>query len=76
MGLSLLAVAGLGSSGVIAASVAMALRFARQAVRCDIGAAAGPLAGGFLLPVLAAWVIYAGTSGLAASLGLVKSAAR
>jgi MFS family permease len=156
-GLSLLAVAGLGSSGVIAASIAMALRYiseillspsggrlahhygarpmlvglslgaaaalallgapepvlwfgvlatvilrallqplpapvvaedfpgaarvpalARQAVWRDIGAAAGPLAGGFLIPVLPAIIIYASAATLfaAASLGLVKPAAR
>jgi MFS transporter, DHA1 family, inner membrane transport protein len=152
-GLSLLAVSGLGSSGVIAASVAMALRYAseillspsggalahrygarrmliglslataaalailgapepflalavlatvilrallaplpapviaedfpgaarvpalaRQAVWRDIGAAAGPLAGGFLFPVLPALVIYASAGALfaAASLSLAK----
>lgn len=152
-GLSLLAVAGLGRSGVIAASVAMALRYAseillspsggalaqrygargmliglslaaaaalallgapepflwigvlatvilrallqplpapviahdhpgpgrvpalaRQAVWRDIGAAAGPLAGGFLFPLLPALVIYGSVAGLfaASSLGLVR----
>jgi MFS family permease len=152
-GLSLLAVAGLGSSGVIAASVAMALRFlseillspsggalarrygarpalialslgaaatlaslglpepvlwvgvlatvvvrallqplpapviaqdypgaarvpalARQAVWRDIGAAAGPLAGGFLFPVLPGFVIYVGAAAIfaAASLWLAR----
>jgi MFS family permease len=156
-GLSLLAVEGLGSNGVIAASVAMALRFfseillsssggalahrygarrmliglslgaaatlallgapepilwlgvlatvvlrallqplpapviaeecpgaarvpalARQAVWRDIGAAAGPLAGGFLFTMLPAPVIYASAAVLfaAASLGLVRPAAR
>lgn len=152
-GLSLLAVAGLGSSGVIVASVAMALRYAseivlspsggalarrygarpmliylslgaavalallgapepvlwvgvlatvilrallqplpapviaeafpggarvpalaRQAVWRDIGAAAGPLAGGFLFPAIPALIIYASAAALfaAASLGLAK----
>jgi MFS family permease len=155
-GLSLLAVAGLGSSGVIAASVAMALRFiseiflspsggalarrygarrmmiglslgaaaalallgtpepmlwvgilatvilrallqplpapviaeefpgaarvpalARQAVWRDIGAAAGPLAGGFLFPLLPAPIIYVSAAALfaAANVALVKPAA-
>jgi MFS family permease len=154
-GLSLLAVAGLGSSGVIAASVAMALRFiseiflspsggalarrygarrmliglslgaaaalallgtpepmlwvgvlatvilrallqplpapviaenfpgparvpalARQAVWRDIGAAAGPLAGGFLFPLLPALIIYVSAAALfaVANLALVKPA--
>jgi MFS family permease len=154
-GLSLLAVAGLGRTGVIAASVAMALRYlseillsplggslahrygarrmlvalsiaaatalallggsepvvwfgvlatvilrallqplpapviaeacpgsarvpalARQAVWRDIGAAAGPLTGGFLFPVLPAMIIYAGAAVLlaGASLGLAKPA--
>jgi MFS family permease len=156
-GLSLLAVAGLGKGGVIAASVAMALRYvseillspsggrlahrygprptlivlsfgaaaalallgapepilwlgvlatvilrallqplpapviaedfpgaarvpalARQAVWRDIGAAVGPLAGGFLFAVVPALIIYAGAATLfaAASLGLVKPAVR
>jgi MFS family permease len=155
-GLSLLAVTGLGSSGVIAASIAMALRFiseiflspsggalarrygarrmliglslgaaaalallgipeptlwvgvlatvilrallqplpapviaedfpgaarvpalARQAVWRDIGAAAGPLAGGFLFPLLPAQIIYVGAAALlaVASVALVKPAA-
>jgi hypothetical protein len=156
-GLALLAVAGLGSSGVIAASIAMALRFiseillsasggalahrygarrmliglslgaaaalmllgapepvlwmgvlatvvlrvllqplpapviaedfpgaarvpalARQAVWRDIGAAVGPLAGGFLFPVLPALIIYAcaATHFAGASLGLIKTPSR
>jgi MFS family permease len=51
---------------------------ARQAVWRDIGAAAGPLAGGFLFPVLPAMVVYAGAAALfaVASAGLVKPAAR
>jgi MFS family permease len=156
-GLSLLAVAGLGRNGVIAASIAMALRYiseillspvggtlahrygarrmlvglsmaaaaalaslavpepvlwfavlatvvlrallqplpapviaqdcpgaarvpalARQAVWRDIGAAAGPLAGGLLFPVLPAPIIYAGAALLfaAASLGLARPTTR
>jgi MFS family permease len=51
---------------------------ARQAVWRDIGAAAGPLAGGFLFPVLPAMVVYAGAAALfaVASAGLVKPIAR
>lgn len=47
---------------------------ARQAVWRDIGAAAGPLAGGLLFPVLPVMVIYAGAAALfaGASLGLAK----
>jgi predicted MFS family arabinose efflux permease len=149
-GLSLLAVAGLGRSGVIAASVAMALRYvseillspsggalaqrygarrmlvgfslgaaaalavlgapepflwlgvlatvvlrallqplpapviaeacpgpgrvpalARQAVWRDIGAAAGPLTGGLLFPMLPAAIIYASAAGLFAAASLL-----
>jgi len=156
-GLSLLAVAGLGRNGVIAASIAMALRYiseillspvggtlahrygarrmlvglsmaaaaalaslavpepvlwfavlatvvlrallqplpapvialdcpggarvpalARQAVWRDIGAAAGPLAGGLLFPILPAPIIYASAALLfaAASLGLARPTTR
>jgi hypothetical protein len=48
---------------------------ARQAMWRDLGAAAGPLAGGFLFPELPAMVIYAGAAALfaTASLGLAKS---
>lgn len=51
---------------------------ARQAVWRDIGAAGGPLAGGFLFPVLPAMVVYAGAAALfaVASAGLVKPIAR
>jgi hypothetical protein len=51
---------------------------ARQAVWRDIGAAAGPLAGGFLFPALPALLIYASAATLfaGASLALVKPAAR
>jgi predicted MFS family arabinose efflux permease len=48
---------------------------ARQAVWRDVGAAAGPLAGGFLFPVLPSSAIYAGAALLfaAASLGLLRA---
>jgi hypothetical protein len=51
---------------------------ARQAVWRDIGAAAGPLAGGFLFPLLPALIIYASGAALfaAANVVLVKPAAR
>jgi len=51
---------------------------ARQAVWRDIGAAAGPLAGGLLFPVLPAPIIYQGAAVLfaAANLGLARPAAR
>lgn len=51
---------------------------ARQAVWRDIGAAAGPLAGGFLFPVLPALAIYASAAALfaIASLALMKPTAR
>lgn len=50
---------------------------ARQAVWRDIGAAAGPLAGGFLLPVLPAPILYASAAALfaAASLSLARRTA-
>jgi predicted MFS family arabinose efflux permease len=40
---------------------------ARQAVWRDIGAAAGPLAGGFLFPILPALLIYGGASAMFAA---------
>ena len=51
---------------------------ARQAVWRDIGAAAGPLAGGLLFPVLPAPIIYAGAALLfaPASLGLARPTTR
>jgi hypothetical protein len=51
---------------------------ARQAVWRDIGAAAGPLAGGYLFPALPVLIIYVSAAALfaAASLGLIKRAAR
>jgi len=50
----------------------------RQAVWRDIGAAAGPLAGGFVFPLLPAMIIYAGAAVLfaTASLGLARRTAR
>jgi len=49
---------------------------ARQAVWRDIGAAAGPLAGGFLFPILPAMIIYAAAAALfaGASVNLIKPA--
>ncbi len=51
---------------------------ARQAVWRDIGAAAGPLAGGFVFPLLPAMIIYAGAAVLfaTASLCLARRTAR
>src|SRR5262249_40175783 len=57
-----------GSAGVPA--------LAGQAVWRDIGAAAGPLAGGFLFPILPAMIIYAAAAALfaGASVNLIKPA--
>jgi hypothetical protein len=51
---------------------------ARQAVWRDIGAAAGPLAGGFLFPLSPPLLIYASASAIfaAASLGLRRPSHR